>query len=61
VRVTVISTLKSQPPMMSDDLRRQADAFVDLQDLAGVIGRPNRSPLPRFIQGGVDQDHDADA
>jgi len=51
VRVTVISTLKSQPPMISDDLRRQADTFVDLQDLAGVIGRPQRSALPRFIQG----------
>jgi uncharacterized LabA/DUF88 family protein len=61
VRVTVISTLKSQPPMMSDDLRRQADDFVELQDLAGVIGRPHRPPLPRFIQGDVDQDQDADA
>jgi uncharacterized LabA/DUF88 family protein len=59
VRVTVISTLKSQPPMISDDLRRQADAFVDLQDLAGVIGRPPRSPLPRFLQGDDDQGRDA--
>jgi uncharacterized LabA/DUF88 family protein len=61
VRVTVISTLKSQPPMISDDLRRQADVFVDLQDLAGVIGRPHRSPLPRFIQGDEDQSRGADA
>jgi uncharacterized LabA/DUF88 family protein len=59
VRVTVISTLKSQPPMISDDLRRQADTFVELQDLSGVIGRPHRaSPLPRFIQN--DQDHPED-
>jgi uncharacterized LabA/DUF88 family protein len=58
VRVTVISTLRSQPPMMSDDLRRQADAFVELQDLSGVIGRPNRAPLPRFIQGDDDQRQD---
>jgi uncharacterized LabA/DUF88 family protein len=44
VRVTVVSTLKSQPPMVSDDLRRQADAFVDLADLADIIGRPSRPP-----------------
>jgi uncharacterized LabA/DUF88 family protein len=48
VRVTVVSTVKSQPPMASDDLRRQADAFVDLADLSDVIGRPAR--LPRFLQ-----------
>jgi hypothetical protein len=34
--------------MASDDLRRQADNFVDLADLAEIIGRPSR--LPRFIQ-----------
>ena len=50
VRVTVVSTVKSQPPMASDDLRRQADAFVDLQDLSPIIGRPARPHLPRFIQ-----------
>ncbi|MEP6967381.1 MAG: NYN domain-containing protein [Pseudomonadota bacterium] len=44
VRVTVVSTVKSQPPMASDDLRRQADSFVDLADLADVIGRPARTP-----------------
>ena len=47
-RVTVVSSLKSQPPMASDDLRRQADEFVELADLADIIGRPAR--LPRFIQ-----------
>ena len=47
-RVTVVSTVKSQPPMVSDDLRRQADNFVDLQDLADLIGRPAR--LPKFLQ-----------
>jgi uncharacterized LabA/DUF88 family protein len=46
-RVTVISTVKSQPPMIADELRRQADCFVDLADLADIIGRPSR--LPRFI------------
>ena len=28
-RVSVISTLKTQPPMVSDELRRQADQFID--------------------------------
>lgn len=39
VRVTVVSTIKSQPPMVSDDLRRQADFFLDLTDLTEVIAR----------------------
>lgn len=43
VRVTVVSTLKSQPPMIADDLRRQADDFVDLVDLLQEYGRP-RTP-----------------
>ena len=39
VRVTVISTTRTQPPMMADELRRQADHFVDLVDLAEFIER----------------------
>lgn len=39
VRVTAVSTVKSSPPMASDELRRQADNFVDLADLEKVIGR----------------------
>src|SRR5258707_671969 len=61
VRVTVVSTVKSQPPMASDDLRRQADAFVDLSDLSDIIGRPAR--LPRFLQearAGAAREDDAD-
>jgi uncharacterized LabA/DUF88 family protein len=46
-RVTVVSTLKSQPPMASDDLRRQCDSFVDLADLSAIIGRPQRAYQPR--------------
>ena len=46
VRVTVISTIRSHPPMASDDLRRQADAFVDLSDLAAVVGRPRLASAP---------------
>jgi len=58
-RVTVVSTVKSQPPQASDDLRRQCDDFVDLNDLAAIVGRPRReatSTLPRFIQGDEDED-----
>jgi len=43
VKVTVVSTLKSQPPMAADDLRRQADCFIDLFDLLPEIGREPRS------------------
>ncbi len=50
VRVTVVSTVRSQPPMASDDLRRQADAFVDLADLVSIIGRPRVQAAPRFLQ-----------
>src|SRR5271156_527323 len=39
VRVTVISTISSQPPMIADELRRQADEFTDLTDLQSRIGR----------------------
>jgi len=39
VRVTVVSTIRSSPPMVADELRRQADNFVELQDLAPSIMR----------------------
>src|SRR3712207_5796595 len=39
VRVTVISTIRTQPAMIADELRRQADAFIDLTDLAEHITR----------------------
>ncbi|MDG2340449.1 MAG: NYN domain-containing protein, partial [Paracoccaceae bacterium] len=42
VRVSVVSTIRSQPPMISDDLRRQADNFIELEELRDVIGRPPR-------------------
>jgi uncharacterized LabA/DUF88 family protein len=57
-RVTVVSTVKSQPPMVSDELRRQADNFVDLADLADLIGRPAR--LPKFISESRGQIPDRD-
>ncbi|KAA5599195.1 NYN domain-containing protein [Blastochloris sulfoviridis] len=39
VRVSVVSTVSTQPPMVADELRRQADEFVDLATLATKIGR----------------------
>lgn len=39
VRVTVVSTITTQPPMIADELRRQADVFIDLQELSTKIGR----------------------
>ena len=38
-RVSVVSTLQTQPPMVADELRRQSDQFIDLADLEGYIGR----------------------
>ncbi len=62
VRVTVISTISSQPPMVADELRRQADVFTDLMELRSKIGRdPSERPAPReprphapqFVQRGT--------
>ena len=39
VRVSIVSTLKSQPPMAADELRRQADNFIELTDLKDEITR----------------------
>src|SRR5262250_3082744 len=39
VRVTVASTISTQPPMIADELRRQADQFLDLAELQDKIGR----------------------
>ncbi len=48
VRVTVISTISSQPPMIADELRRQADVFTDLVELQSKLGRdPSERPPPR--------------
>jgi uncharacterized LabA/DUF88 family protein len=43
VRVTVVSTVSSQPPMIADELRRQADVFTDLVELQSKLGPPDSS------------------
>ncbi len=56
VRVSVVSTIRSQPPMISDDLRRQADNFIELEELKHVIGRPAREPRTEDHEYGVEAD-----
>ena len=51
VRVSVVSTIRSNPPMISDDLRRQADNFIELDGLREVVGRPPREPREEKIVG----------
>ena len=47
VRVSVVSTIRSHPPMVADELRRQTDNFIELDELKDVIGRPPREPHDR--------------
>ena len=68
VRVSVVSTNATQPAMVADELRRQADEFIDLVHLAAKIGRdPNergertqkyqeRRPASAFAGVGFEQD-----
>ena len=55
-KVTVVSTMSSQPPMISDDLRRQADHFVDLLSLRADVGREIADRLPRRVEPQQDVD-----
>jgi uncharacterized LabA/DUF88 family protein len=73
VRVTVISTVSSQPPMIADELRRQADVFIDIAEMQQKVGRDpaergpreSRPHTPQFLQrqpvpqrAGGDDDYD---
>jgi uncharacterized LabA/DUF88 family protein len=49
LRVTVFSTIRTQPGMISDDLRRQCDQFIDLAELAPDITRRQVEPRPRPV------------
>lgn len=63
-KVTVISTLTTQPPMIADELRRQADHFVDLAELNKLVGRApsentsNRRPQERYQAESFSDDDD---
>ena len=49
LRVSVVSTMTTQPPMIADELRRQADEFIEL---AGLISRIGRDPTERVQRHG---------
>jgi len=58
-KVSVVSTLSVQPPMISDDLRRQADNFIDLSTLRNSIGRdPSERPQREVFEEGDDYQED---
>ena len=44
VRVTVVSSIRTSPPMVGDDLRRQADQFLELSDIAPEFTRRQMEP-----------------
>jgi uncharacterized LabA/DUF88 family protein len=62
VRVSVVSTIESTPPMIADELRRQADTFIELSDIQKLIqrsGTPRRTapesgfPEDEYLDDGV--------
>jgi uncharacterized LabA/DUF88 family protein len=50
VRVSVVSTINSNPPMVADELRRQADHFIELSDLAQHISRAGGENAARRLR-----------
>lgn len=58
-KVTVISTTKTNPPMIADDLRRQADSFIELTALKNEIGR-DLSEKPHYDEYLEEDDYDDD-
>ena len=53
VRVSVVSTISTQPPMVADELRRQADEFIDLSTLQAKIGRDPSERAMRDARRGL--------
>lgn len=60
VRVSVVSTIKSSPPMASDELRRQADHFIDLADLEKAVGRSGGARKQRDDEDFEDYEYEDD-
>ncbi|RVH16554.1 NYN domain-containing protein [Sinorhizobium meliloti] len=52
-KVSVVSTMSTQPPMISDDLRRQADHFIDLSTLRSELARHPHTAAPLSDEAGV--------
>jgi len=62
IRVTVVSTVRSQPAMIADELRRQADVFLDLSELQEDIQRALPPDHPRSrVRGPADEPYDDEA
>ena len=57
-RVSVVSTIRSKPPMIADELRRQADVFIELNDLRAEIERRGGNPHPHHPPHHDDEDFD---
>ena len=47
VRVSVVSSIRTSPPMVADELRRQADQFIEIADIAPEFTRRQTEPRPR--------------
>ena len=62
LRVSVVSTIKSAPPMVADELRRQADDFIELSELAPLIARnpSERTPRPAVAAQFAQRDQDGE-
>ncbi|MCE3250164.1 MAG: hypothetical protein K0R41_3989 [Geminicoccaceae bacterium] len=56
LRVTVVSTIRTQPPMIADELRRQADTFLELHELSAYIAREHRAAVA--VANDEDDDED---
>ncbi|HOV03624.1 MAG TPA: NYN domain-containing protein [Kaistiaceae bacterium] len=59
-KVSVVSTLQTQPPMIADELRRQADHFIDLATLMPKIGRDPSERAARQAERAQQQEEDYD-
>jgi uncharacterized LabA/DUF88 family protein len=55
VRVTVISSIKTSPPMIADELRRQADQYLELADIAAGFSRKGSESRPRPAEKDYDE------
>ncbi len=51
VRVSVISSMRTTPPMAADELRRQADQFIELAEIAPEFTRRQTEPRPPRVAG----------
>lgn len=50
VRVSVVSSIRTTPPMVADELRRQADQFIELAEIAQEFTRRQTEPRVRPVR-----------